>query len=186
MFDLGLAVAPPYAPSLRCAVARLATPADVLAACAVRVRAWRAAYTGLLPQGVIDALDVPSMWASWTAMVVHPPNRSTRLVVVGPPGEVHAYAWTRVEPGDPQLGEVGALYSDPSAWGSPAGHVALDAALDVLRAAGHGEAILWMVQGNERAARFYERDGWRLDGGRERVTTSAGAYDHVRYRRALS
>ena len=185
MFELGLSVAPPYAPPLRCAAARVATPADVLAACSVRVRTWDAAYTGLLPQGVIDSLDVPSMWASWTAMVVHPPNRSTRLLVVGPPGEVHAHAWTRIDPHDRERGEVGALYSDPTAWGTPAGHVALEAALDVLRAAGHPEAILWMVSGNERAARFYERAGWTLDGGYEVVRTTAGSYEHVRYRRSL-
>ena len=39
------------------------------------------------------------------------------------------------------------------------------AAEEHLRAAGFTEAVLWVLEGNERAARFYESHGWHEDGG---------------------
>ena len=35
------------------------------------------------------------------------------------------------------------------------------AAVNVLRDAGYAEAILWVLEGNERAQRFYEIGGWQ-------------------------
>ena len=64
------------------------------------------------------------------------------------------------------VGEIPALYVEPSAWGHGAGAALLEASAEDMRAAACTEGILWMLEGNERAAGFYERQGWRRDGGR--------------------
>ena len=40
---------------------------------------------------------------------------------------------------------------------------------------GSGDAVLWVLDDNPRARRFYEREGWTLDGERRKTSTSASA-----------
>ncbi len=51
--------------------------------------------------------------------------------------------------------------------------------------AGITEAVLWVLDGNDRAAAFYEREGWKPDG----ATRQENPYDIVsnvsRFRRRL-
>ena len=122
----------------RCGPGARATVADVAAACIVRQRSWRVAYAGLMPQPVIDALDLGTMWSAWRASVQRPSSSSTQLFVGGPPGEVHSYAWVRPADGSREAGEVGAIYSDPTAWGTSAGWAVFSTAVDHLHAEGFG------------------------------------------------
>jgi GNAT superfamily N-acetyltransferase len=55
-------------------------------------------------------------------------------------------------------------------------------ALDWLAAGGGDEAVLWVAEANARARRFYEREGWTLDG---ETRTSPLGPPEVRYRLAL-
>jgi hypothetical protein len=58
--------------------------------------------------------------------------------------------------------------------------------LEELVAAGHHEAIVWVLQGNERGRAFYERWGWRPDGAtKEEPNGDAPPLVDVRYRRRL-
>jgi lincosamide nucleotidyltransferase A/C/D/E len=181
----GLTLAPPYAGALAVdepVAVRSATVDDVPAACIIRMRSWRAAYTGLMPQPVIDALDIGTMWSTWRASVQHPTSPSTRLFVGGPPSAVHAYAWVRPDDGSRTAAQVGALYSDPTAWGTKAGWTVLSTAVAFLRGQGFDDLTLWMLKGNERARRFYDRAGWAPVGEEQTTQTPAGSYVEVRYR----
>ena len=55
----------------------------------------------------------------------------------------------------------------------------------MLEASSYVEAVLWVVAGNGRARRFYEREGWRPDGAD--VTDDARGFPvtELRYRRDL-
>lgn len=57
-------------------------------------------------------------------------------------------------------GEMAALHVLPTAWGKRIGSALHDAALDLLRGAGHDTAWLWVLAANDRARRMYERRGW--------------------------
>lgn len=50
-----------------------------------------------------------------------------------------------------------------------------------------GHHVLWVLHGNDRAARFYERHGWVADGG-EKIADAGGAKDlrELRHSRRLS
>src|SRR5262249_39191192 len=181
----GVALPRPYAEPLRGGddwVVREATVADVPAACIVRVRSWRAAYAGLMPQAVIDSLDLGTMWSAWRASVARPPSRWNQLFVTGPPGEVHSYVWVRPIDGSRDAAEVAAMYSDPTVWGTAAGWETFNTGVDFLRSSGFEDHSLWMLKGNERAGRFYERAGRRADGQEQTTNTAAGSYVEVRYR----
>jgi GNAT superfamily N-acetyltransferase len=60
------------------------------------------------------------------------------------------------------------LYVREGAWGSCLARELHAAALDALREQGVRTASLWCLAENPRARRFYERQGWRLN-GTERV-----------------
>lgn len=80
--------------------------------------------------------------------------------------------------------ELAALYLDPAAWGKGVGGALMDAALADLRERGFAEAVLWVLEGNERAIRFYERAGWYDDGARKSCFPSFES-PAIRYRRPL-
>jgi hypothetical protein len=59
------------------------------------------------------------------------------------------------------------------------------AAVNVLRDAGFGDAILWVLEGNDRAQRFYEIGGWVLDGAAKDIVIAETSLAEVRYRLVL-
>jgi GNAT superfamily N-acetyltransferase len=82
------------------------------------------------------------------------------------------------------LGELYAIYVLPEAWGSGAAAALMSAFRDWLAGEGYMAAMLWVLADNPRARRFYEREGWRVDG--ERVDTIRGVeVEEALYRLAL-
>jgi ribosomal protein S18 acetylase RimI-like enzyme len=57
--------------------------------------------------------------------------------------------------------------------------------VEAMRAAGYRDAILYVLDDNPRARRFYEREGWALDGGTKREELLGVEIAEVRYRRGL-
>ena len=54
-----------------------------------------------------------------------------------------------------------------------------------LRSAGFGEAILWVLEGNDRAERFYRAGGWEHDGGSKVDNFQGATVTELRYRKRL-
>jgi GNAT superfamily N-acetyltransferase len=55
------------------------------------------------------------------------------------------------------------LYVDPDCWGRGAGRALLERA-EVELAQRSDEAVLWTLEHNPRTRRFYEANGWHVDG----------------------
>jgi len=166
-------------------VIRTARPEDALAVARVHVRSWQAAYRGLIPQAYLDSLK-PEVWAAKYGFQRTDPDRPTTLVAVDDVG-IRGLAMTGPTRDEdiPNLGELLAIYVDPEHWDSGVGRLLATAAREQLSRDGFTEAALWVLDGNARARRFYERDGWTLDGGRQTKTVAGIALHEVRYRRKL-
>jgi GNAT superfamily N-acetyltransferase len=161
---------------------RPAVPEDAHAVARVHVRSWQSAYRGLIAQEYLDSLD-PEAWAAR-----YPFGRVGILIpftVVAVDGStIRGLAATALCRDDdlPGFGELMAIYVDPEHMHTGVGRLLIGAARERLRALGVDAAALWVLDGNARARRFYERDGWRFDGTR-RTRTYGGAPAHeVRYR----
>jgi GNAT superfamily N-acetyltransferase len=93
---------------------------------------------------------------------------------------------SRDDDATPNVGEVFALHVAPTSWGRGVGSTLLRRTLEQLRASGSVGVSLWVIDGNARARRFYEHQGWHLDGTQR---TSARIADsplrEVRYRIAF-
>jgi len=148
---------------------RRATAADARAIATIRVTSWRAAYDGLVPTALLDRLDIrfeaqrrAQNWGRY-----HGDPRSMEFLALRSGRPV---GWASVGPcrdddvGAGVRGELLALYALPAQWSTGVGHALITAAEDALRSSGFRIASLWVLDGNERAARFYERHGWREDG----------------------
>ena len=165
---------------------RAAIPEDALAVARVHVRSWQAAYRGLIPQAYLDSLK-PEVWAAKYGFQRTDPERPTTLVAVDGDG-IRGLAMTGPYRGDDltDVVELLAIYADPQHWGAGVGRLLAAAAREQMRSDGFTEAALWVLDGNVRARRFYERDGWALDGARRTKTIAGAELDEVRYRRALA
>ncbi len=67
----------------------------------------------------------------------------------------------------PHCGEIFALYVLADYHGKRIGYELMNAALDQLSA--YPRIALWVLKGNERAIRFYERYGFRFDGTEQEI-----------------
>lgn len=123
----------------------------------VHWKAWQEAYTGLIDQ---DFLDGRSLEQSVEAARNHVVNtliakegeRVIGFVVYGP------YRWEDL----PETGEVLAIYTLRKYYGRGVGHALMETALAAL--ADYPQVALWVLKGNERAIRFYEKHGFTFDG----------------------
>lgn len=161
---------------------RDATIDDVAGIAKVRVETWRAAYCGLVPQDILDRMDIERETARrmehWDDM--HADARCHDLVAVAD-GEV--VGWAMCGPARdadaPATGEVYAIYAHSSRWSRGVGNALLTELERRLLADGHATAYLWRLVGNDRAEHFYEAHGWHADGG-EKVEESMRELRHVR------
>jgi GNAT superfamily N-acetyltransferase len=161
---------------------RDATREDAAAIGSVHVAAWRAAYDGLMPAEFLAALDpehARRRWEQWLAT-------GGSLLVVESNGAVAGfclYGCSRDPDATAAVGEVIAINLHPAFWRQGLGRALLVAAASRLRAAGFTEATLWVLEGNQRARRFYETLGWQPDGV-ERVEThlTGSPLPELRYR----
>lgn len=149
---------------------RRATPEDAEAIAAVNVAAARAGWTAFLDREDLDRFEPPT--DRMRARIEEAGPRSPVLVAVET-DQILGFALLRApadEAASEAVGELSALYVDPSAGGRGVGRGLMAAALAELRAAGCREAVLWTEERNHRPKRIYERYGWRADGAaRERV-----------------
>ncbi len=142
-------------------------------------------YRGLLPGPYLDGLRPEDRAARYTFGVVDP-MRPTTLVAVDD-GVVLGFATTGPAPEleTPAIGELMALHVDPERWQRGVGRALVGAARAPLAGHGYREAVLWVLEGNTRAARFYAADGWSPDGKRRSETVWGVSTNNIRYRRAL-
>ncbi|MBV9662585.1 MAG: GNAT family N-acetyltransferase [Actinobacteria bacterium] len=166
-------------------IIRPAEPADAEEVAAVHVRSWQVGYRGLMPDDYLDGLDPAERAATYTFGEIAPGGRQTIVAVNA--GSIVGFA--TIAPGRDDdladLGELCALYVDPSHWGAGYGRELIAAARAALTGGGFTDAFLWVLVGNERAERFYRADGWTADGARKTAEVWGISVEEVRYRRPL-
>ncbi|MGO9874954.1 MAG: GNAT family N-acetyltransferase [Acidimicrobiia bacterium] len=149
---------------------------------------WRVGYRGLLPDSMLDGLDdarSTMQWVQWLRDGYENAGLRAEIRVTTDAAQqvvgVSAFGADRDVPNDGDRGELWVLYVAPSHWGRHYGHALLHDAEDALAATGRRELALWVLERNARARRFYERAGWRDDGGMKPFGDS-GLYE-MRYRK---
>jgi ribosomal protein S18 acetylase RimI-like enzyme len=156
---------------------RPGTPEDADGAARVHVETWQAAYAHALPADLLAALSVDqraSGWRRWPPTFV----AEEAGVIVG----FIAVGATRDGDAD---AELFSLYVHPDSWGTGIGRALIEAGEHRLRERGHTTAILWVLEDNPRARRFYELAGWTADGTEREIELFGFHLPEVRYAKRL-
>lgn len=165
------------------------TEPDIDAVAAVRMSAWRYAYAGLMPQSYLDGLDAAAFAEKRRAAFADPAGAVRNLVAEGPDGAVLGWAafgpatTTDPEGTAPDEGELYALYARPDVIGTGVGRALMT---EVLHRAPYPAVRLWVVEGNARARRFYERAGFSPNGGVLVEYADGSPVPELCYRRAAA
>lgn len=140
---------------------------DAEAIGALHVRAWRWAYRGLLPDAVLDGLDPQQRAEQRRRLLAQPSSPLARNWVLERGGAVVGWCATGpcrdADVHAAHVGEIYALYLEPDEVGRGSGRALLAHAREALQAQGLERIVLWVLQGNTRGRRFYERAGFLLD-----------------------
>lgn len=134
------------------------TEDDCDEAAAVHVLAWQRGYRGMLPDELLDTLDV-AQWSTRrrqripdkVSLVAERDGRIVGFVRFGPDRE------------DQSCGEIQAIYVHPDHWGTGVGGRLLRAAMEALP---QREIRLWVLEENKRALTFYAHHGLYPDGAK--------------------
>ncbi|HWU20949.1 MAG TPA: GNAT family N-acetyltransferase [Nocardioides sp.] len=141
---------------------RPAAPGDAEQLTDLHLDVWEEAYAGLMPAEVFAERrrGRSERIARWQEILAG--GGSSSLLACSDAGRLLGFASTgpgRDEPRDSLPGlELMALYVRAEVYGTGVGHRLLEAAV------GSAPAYLWVLEGNERAIRFYERQGFRFEG----------------------
>jgi GNAT superfamily N-acetyltransferase len=164
---------------------RLARQSDTFDIAGVHVRSWQVGYRGLLPEDYLAGLR-PEDRASRYRFYDPDPTWPATLVAVES-GCIVGFATIGpcADPDPERVGELMALYVDPPSWGTGTGRALMATARGVLAAQGCTQAVLWVLAGNNRAERFYRRDGWIHAGVRRQAEVWGIDMVELRYERAL-
>ncbi|ROQ60007.1 L-amino acid N-acyltransferase YncA [Streptomyces sp. 840.1] len=175
---------PAHAPEL---LIRDMTIEDCEAVAAVRVRGWRSAYAGLMPQAHLDAMSVAGDaerrrgFFAEANEVVNVVAERTDLGVIG----WAAYGPYRENGARLARGELYAIYVLPELTGTGVGRALMSEVLARAASAGHPDLALWVLRENAPARRFYARAGFRPDGAAEAFEVAGVLVPEVRYVRPL-
>lgn len=175
---------------------RDAEPADARALAQIRVASWRMAYAGIVPGAILERMDVARNEEFFAARIATTSGTAEGRETIAiesdfePDGSspvVQGYALIGpcADPDAAGLGEIEAIYLDPSAIGHGLGRVLLDAAVERLRIAKRAAIVLWVLTDNDRARRFYVRSGFEADGAVRMLDFDGVSIEEIRYRRTL-
>jgi ribosomal protein S18 acetylase RimI-like enzyme len=136
----------------------------------LHVRAWQAAYKGILPQEILDGLDVEERIEQRRKALIEPLWPDVVNWVIEHGGTVRGWASTS-SARDEDLGEgtleLLAIYLRPEDVGLGYGRRLIRHCVAQGCEQGFREMTMWVLAGNERAQRFYRAAGFAPD---ERVS----------------
>jgi ribosomal protein S18 acetylase RimI-like enzyme len=156
---------------------------DASAIAQVHAETWREAYEHVFGAERLAGVTVEARLAQWERILA---AGQSDVFVAAPDGVVVGFVSTGDSRDADAEAELFAIYVLPDAWGTGAGSALMRAGIEAMRLRDSGDAVLWVLDDNPRARRFYEREGWTLDGERKEDEYLGLRVAEVRYRIALA
>lgn len=140
---------------------RRATPDDAAGIAKVQVQGWHEAYPGIVPDSVLNGLDVTDRTARWQKIFAENSERSTAFVAEMPADGIVGFAHCSPlrSPEEGKGGEITAIYVLQSAQRRGIGRELFGSAAAFLQSHAMSELTAWVLAENWPARRFYEALG---------------------------
>lgn len=165
-------------------IIRQAQIADAPQIARVHIASWQEAYAGIVPDDVLDNLDVARREEQWRDLLERGPRESLRTWLAEVDSDVvgfGSFGPSRDEDADRRTSEIYSIYLLPSAWGRGVARELMRTLLAEPEA--NDPITLWVLADNERARHFYRRHGFAPDGTERMESFGGSQLLEVRYRR---
>ena len=160
-------------------VLREASGEDVPGLAHLHLAAWRKAFPGILPERYLAELSEDGFRARWRELLEL--RGRTNLVAASESGEMLGFVAFGRSREDAAACEIYGLYVHPDSWRAGVGTALMRAALE--RIGGGLRVLLWVMEDNTRARRFYERAGFSWSGRKKRSERGGHEFIEVEYER---
>ena len=166
---------------------RRATSADAEPISHVHTRSWQHAYRNLLPSEWLDNLQWQDRIGSWNRGLAE--GSSTKVYVATNEedeviGFASAGASRDTDVDQLRTYELYSIYLVPEAWNIGVGAGLLQSVLEDISVEFESMSV-WVLTGNQRARKYYERQGFGQDGAIQTAQIDVHQLEEIRYRIAL-
>lgn len=162
-----------------------ATTDDIPAIARVHLDSWRVTYRGLISESFLQTRSYEQTEERWRdflattisdTYLVHARGRTIGILTLGGARDTDVDA--------ARTGEIWGLYLLPEHWRKGIGRQVMSKAERMLKSRGYEVMVLWVLEANDPARRFYEAMGLAVDGASKDVDMG-GPIRAVRYRKGL-
>ncbi|WP_157211030.1 GNAT family N-acetyltransferase [Verrucomicrobium spinosum] len=163
---------------------RRANTSDATGIAEIQVAGWQAAYRGIVPDEVLDGLDVASRIPLWQRFSL---DAKGDLYVADLEGGVAGFCHLipSRDPGATGTAEIAAIYVNPLAWRTGIGRKLCTTALHSAVERSYLRVTLWVLSGNHLGRRFYEAIGFEHDGAVKHEVMNGTRMEEMRYQITL-
>ena len=161
---------------------RKATLSDAAEMANIHMRSWEAAYADIMPAETIAQKNAgrPVMWKLTLTGEHHNYIALYGDTAIGLMG-IHPCRDEDL----PNAGEVGAIYLHPDHFRKGYGREMIEFAEKSLKQQGFSTVVIWVLEKNEGARRFYEKCGYQFDGTKQESQIGKPLFK-IRYRKEIS
>ena len=137
------------------------------------IACWQDAYIGIIPDDYL--VNMPTQLekrTEWNRQTLSKPGDCEYLCVTYNDEMIGRLVYSKCRDEDKaetNTGEIHAIYLLADYWGKGYGKQMMDFAISQLSQEGYQEVIVWVLEYNNRARRFYEKYGFVLDGANKEI-----------------
>lgn len=150
----------------------------------VQAMSWQQAYKGIVPDDFLAAFTPERRAESFRKAF---PTRAEEFYLFRADGKAVGMAIlgkARDEDLTDKTGEIHAFYFLPEVWGKGYAAQAMSFCFARLKELGYRQVVLWVLEENPRACRFYEKTGFTFDGLRKEILLGKSLLE-IRYSLSL-
>jgi GNAT superfamily N-acetyltransferase len=165
---------------------RVATGADAAEIARVHVASWQVAYRGLMPDSILDNLDVKQRTVRWREILAE-----SRGITFIADADSSIIGFSNLIPSrDPgadskTVGEIAAIYVHPDHLRTGIGRSLLQHTVSETTRRSLSAITLWVLQTNSSAIGFYRAMGFVADGALKTDMLKGFPLHEARFRRDL-
>ena len=163
---------------------RHATPDDAYDRAVCHISSWRSSYKNIVPDEILDNLSVDNVAEKFMRYLE---NKDSFFYCATYDGKIigHFNFCESRDEDKPNIGEIIGFYTIEEVWGKSAGKQMMDFAINEIKNMGYNEVILWVLEENYRARRFYEKCGFVSDGTRKEIIIGKPLIE-IRYKKEMN
>ena len=145
---------------------------------------WQKAYTGIIPDEIIKTFTPENRAKIFLDVLENPLEEYYLFKVDDRPAGIASLAKSHEKNMPNYIGEIYSIYFHPDFWGPEVTQKGFQFCINRLKNLGFSEITIWVLNDNLRAKRFYERNGFKLDGNSKEIEIGVKLLE-VRYSKRI-